>query len=180
LYRMYNRRLLGIAHRRSGHTLHGLLESVDLVQSTWRDVLAALDTFEDRGPGSVFRWLHTCLIHKISAKRRFHHAAKRDAKRSRALPPDSLIARRADRPPSHAVEQAETLARVLQTLDRLPEVQRDVVLMHLRDGLTHAVISERIGKSREAVKKIYQRAVARLLDLMPSDLERVRVGTSDS
>ncbi len=47
-------------------------------------------------------------------------------------------------------------------------------MWHMRDGLTHAEIGERIGKSREAVKKIYQRGVHRLLDLLPQDLAWVR------
>ena len=168
LYGLYNNRLTNIAHHRLGHTLHGLMESVDLVQSVWSDVLSALHQFEDRGPDSFFHWLHTCLLHKISAKRRFHSAEKRRAKRSHALPEGDLLPETHDKTPSQQAEMSDEVVHLMEVLARFPETQRDVLLLRMRDGLTHEEIASHVGKSVEAVKKIYQRSLEKLIPLVKS------------
>ncbi len=167
LYGLYHQKLVGVAHRRLGHTLHGLMESVDLVQSVWRDVLQALHQFEDRGPDSFFHWLHECLIRKINSKRRFHRAEKRRAKRSTPLPEYDVLPQTTERTPSQNAAMNDEVAHLMQILEKFPEAQREVLLLRMRDGLTYQEIGERIGKSMEAVKKIYHRSLDRLIDLLP-------------
>ncbi len=163
LYQLYETRLSAAAHRRLGRTLHGLMDSRDLVQSLWGDILDRLDHFEDRGPDSFFRWLHTCLIHKIHAKRRYHVAQRRDAHRLAAVPElDGLSRGSCDPTPSQQAMGDESAERLELGLQRLPPDQRQVLVLKLGEGLTHEQIARRVGKSTEAVKKSYSRGLRRL------------------
>ncbi|MFH0945306.1 MAG: sigma-70 family RNA polymerase sigma factor [Planctomycetota bacterium] len=173
LYRIYQQRLVGVAHRKLGNTLHGLMESVDLVQSVWSDILKDLDQFEDQGPDSFFRWLHACLIRKIHSKRRYHQAQKREAKRTSAWPEAGLAGPRgaSDPTPSQNVSGLESTTSLQQALDRFPDLQRQVLILRMRDSLSFGEIGERVGRSEEATKKIYSRSLAKLIELLPSDLQ---------
>lgn len=169
LYALYRQSMIALIHRRLGHTLHGLMESVDLVQSVWKDVLDDLPRFEDRGPDSLKRWLHTCLLHKIYAKKRFHDAGKRDAGRVSPLPPSDLGLASTDPTPSQDASAHEDLERVLTALRRLPPEQHEIMLLRMRDELTHEQVGQRVGKSTEAVKKMYRRGLERLIDMLPAE-----------
>lgn len=173
LYRVYQRRLVGVAHRKLGNTLHGLMESVDLVQSVWSDILEDLDQFEDQGPDSFFRWLHACLIRKIQSKRRFHGAQKRAAKRTSAWPDAGLAGPKGstDPTPSQNVSDQESVASLQQALDRFPEVQRQVLTLRMRNSLSFREIAEQVGRSEDATKKIYSRSLSKLIEMLPSDLQ---------
>ena len=174
LYRLYERRMVAVAHRRLGHTLHGLMESVDLVQSVWTDALASLDRFEDRGPDSFFAWLDACLVHKIETKRRYHVAQKRNAKRLGPLPGDDVLAPRearsnSDPTPSQDAVRDEDVGRLFDALKRFAPEQREILLLRMADGLSYEEIGERVGKSTEAVKKAYNRGLRRLIEMLPAE-----------
>jgi len=64
----------------------------------------------------------------------------------------------------------EDAARVLQVLDRVPADYRTVLRLRYWDGLTFPQIAERIGRTDEAARKLWYRALARLnaeLQAMP-------------
>ena len=174
LYRFYEAKMIRVAHRRLGHTLHGLMESVDLVQSVWKDALENLDRFEYRGPDSFYRWLHTCLVNKIEGKRRRHRAGKRDARRQvplddhrpgfRPSPPAQ-----GDPTPSRVAMELEEEERFLRVLERFPEEQRRVLILRMRDELEFSAIARVTGKSVEAVKKLFQRGLKKLIDRLPEE-----------
>ncbi len=173
LYDLYRGRMIAVVHHQLGHTLHGLMESADLVQSVWTDVLKDMEQFEYRGPDSFFRWLHTCLIHKIQAKGRYHKAGKRDAKKARPIREEGSRREGADPPtspdptPSEAAIVQEEQSKLMALLDRFPSEQRRVLILRMKDELSYGEISERIGKSISAVKKIYSRGLDRLFELLP-------------
>jgi RNA polymerase sigma-70 factor (ECF subfamily) len=51
---------------------------------------------------------------------------------------------------------------VQKAIDRLPEQQREVVMLHDYQGLTHDQIAQIIGASHAAVRKRYSRALSAL------------------
>jgi RNA polymerase sigma-70 factor (ECF subfamily) len=63
-------------------------------------------------------------------------------------------------------EGASALERAL---DDLPEQQRDVVLLRRFEGLSYAEIGERLGRSADAARMLYGRAVAALAAAMGGD-----------
>ena len=170
LYQLYQKRLVGVAHARLGHTLHSLTESIDLVQSVWKDLLDDLGDFEYRGPDSFYSWLRTCLVRKIDTKRRHFGAAKRDSKKLQHLESEAGIpgSNRESTPGDAAIESEE--ARLLMNLlDRFPEPQRETLILRMRDDLGYAEIGRRIGRSDAAAKKLYQRGIERLIEMLPAD-----------
>lgn len=168
LYRLYEKRLVGVAHARLGRTLHSLTESADLVQSVWTDLLDDLDEFEYRGPDSFFAWLRTCLLRKIDSKRRHFGTQKRDSKRVGNLADAAALAGKdSDPTPSRVVMEGEERELLMGVLDRFPAPQREVLVLRLRDELSFAEIGARLGRSPDAVKKTYQRGLERLIDLLP-------------
>lgn len=56
----------------------------------------------------------------------------------------------------------EDAARVLQVLDRVPADYQTVLRLRYWDGLTFPQIAERIGRTDEAARKLWFRALARL------------------
>jgi RNA polymerase sigma-70 factor (ECF subfamily) len=56
----------------------------------------------------------------------------------------------------------EDAARVLQGLDRVPSDYRTVLRLRYWDGLTFPQIAARIGRTDEAARKLWYRALARL------------------
>jgi len=173
LYCLYEKRLVGVAHARLGHTLHSLTESADLVQSVWTDLLDDLDEFEYRGPDSFYAWLRTCLLRKIDSKRRHFGTLKRDSRRVKDLTDAAALAgRNSDPTPSRVVMEGEERELLMGLLERFPEPQREVLVLRLRDELTFAEIGARLGRSIDAVKKTYQRGLERLIELLPEDWKR--------
>ena len=174
LYRLYEHRMIGIVHRKLGNTLHGLMESVDLVQSAWKDALDHLDDFEYQGPDSFFLWLRSCLMNKIHSKRRYFTAAKRDPKKELPIQRDEILSAGiphgdSDPTPSQIVMREEETDRLMRILERFPELQRRVLILRMRDELSYEEIGRRIGKSAEAAGKIYNRSLKRLLEQLPED-----------
>lgn len=173
LYRLYRSQLVDVAHARLGRTLHDLTESIDLVQSVWKDLLVELPSFEYRGPGSFPAWLRTCLIHKIETERKYFAAAKRDAHRVEPLAAvEGLPSASSDPTPSQAAASTEELARLAAILERFPRPQRQALLARLRDDCSFAEIGERLGCSEDAARKLYQRGLAGLIPLLPPEWRR--------
>jgi RNA polymerase sigma factor (sigma-70 family) len=166
LFRLYEKRLISVAHSRLGNTLHSLTESVDLVQSVWTDLLGDLEDFEYRGPGSFYGWLRTCLVRKIDQKRRHHGTLKRDSKRARSI--EEGVVRGSDPTPSEVVMEGEEVAQLMGLLERFPDPQRRVLVLRLRDEMGFAGIGVEVGRSEGAVKKMYQRGIERLIELLPN------------
>jgi len=170
LYRLHQREMIAAAHARLGQTLHGLTESIDLVQSVWTDILDDIEDFEYRGPGSFRRWLRSCLLNKIQAKRRYHHAEKRETGKLERLPAVGVpSASRTDPTPSQAAAGAEEVALLRRILERFPEPQRQALSLRMRDERSYAEIGAEIGRSAEAAKKLYQRGLERLIEMLPQE-----------
>lgn len=159
VYRRYRDRLLLAIRRRLGAGLRANLESEDVLQSVVREALAGLRDFVPDGDGALGRYLHVCVLNKIRKKARFHGTKRRHG----GVPlTDSLADALADAGPELRYRDCERFERLERALDQLPEPMRTVVDLRVCEGRTHVEIAQAIGRSEEAVRKIYQRAIARL------------------
>ena len=52
--------------------------------------------------------------------------------------------------------------RLIEALGRLPSVYREVIELHNRERMTFAEVGERIGRSAEAARKLWARAIEML------------------
>ncbi|MHC4549260.1 MAG: sigma-70 family RNA polymerase sigma factor [Planctomycetota bacterium] len=150
----------------------GILRKVsvaDVLQETYLVAFRRLAEFEDRGPGSFPAWL--ARIAELKARevtRKYARTAKRadvaevsrDARRDTAEFAGSMPT------PSQLAIAAELEDAARAALEQLPEHYREVVRLLQEERLTMAEAAARLGRSREAVKKLYVRALSRVAELL--------------
>jgi RNA polymerase sigma factor (sigma-70 family) len=161
--RAYLPRLQRFVHLRLGAQLRAREETVDIVQSTVRELLQE-ERFEWRGEVEFRAWLFQAALNKIREKGRYHGAGKRAPEREQGPGgDDSLGAAIADlATPSRFAMAREELQRLEVAFAGLTEPQREVLTLARVAGLPHAVIAARMGKSEVAVRQLLVRAMAAL------------------
>jgi RNA polymerase sigma-70 factor (ECF subfamily) len=140
----------------------------DLVQDSLVEAHRDFPRFRGRTRADLLAWLRRVLRHNLAdARRRFREAASRQLRQEEFLDRadaaglrDRLVAGLPD-PLDHtaAREEAEALARAVA---RLPADQRRVIELRHRDGLPFAGVADALGRSEEAARKLWLRAVRRL------------------
>jgi len=184
LYRLYERRLKGAAQKKLGNRLRAKMETVDLVQSVWKDCLSDMEDFEYRGPESFFHWLLTKVLRKVQDKARFFSANKRDYEKEKQLLTRDALLKDADSPfspdptPSQAAMADEEFDHLMGLLNHLTDSQRQTVVLRLRDKMTFPEIGEKTGRSAESARKIYGRALSKIEEILgdaqPEKQDRLR------
>ncbi len=164
LYRRYHDQLLLTIRASLGRKLRGHLQSEDVFQSVALEALHALEGFEYRGPGSLRHFLNRLAVNKIRDRADFFGAAKRAG--DTPLTDTVMKAVSADEPAYFDGERYERLERCLE---RLPEEMREILLLRKVDGLPSKEVATLLGKSDEAVRKVYSRALAKLTVMMGED-----------
>jgi RNA polymerase sigma-70 factor (ECF subfamily) len=162
-----------IAHVRLGPALRAKVETSDITQSVIADLMEGLDRFEFRGEPAWKGYLRRLVENKIRAKVDYFGAAKRDARRDRPIDEgqDGAIEFASGEPaPSDALLREEEYERLEMSLEELPDVEREVLMLRVFEGMAHREIARRLGRpSVNAVHKLYGRAMARLAALMGRD-----------
>jgi RNA polymerase sigma-70 factor (ECF subfamily) len=149
-------------------------DSSDLVQETLLKATQNLEQFRGSSEAELVKWLQGILQNVLTDAMRRARAQKRDVAQEQALATvinDSsarlqnwLVAPGSS--PSQRVEREEQLLRVAAALAKLPEDQRDVVI--LRDSLNTPVrtIAEQLGRSEKAIAGLLLRGRRKLRDLL--------------
>jgi len=165
LYDLYKKRLEGAVHARLGRKLRSKMETIDLVQSVWKDALVDIDEFEYRGPDSFFHWMLNSVFRKIKDKGRYFSAERRDPGRERRILPDKTTTEGSRPPPakdptpSQAAITEEEKEQLLRLLAEIPELQQKAVILKTREKLKFEEIGKALGKSTEAARKLYSRGM---------------------
>ncbi len=135
----------------------------DVLQETRIVAFARSAEFEGSGDGALRAWLLAIATNKAREARRRHLAARRNAAREvsqeGSRPPESPVS--PGRSPSEDASAAESAEIVRRALARLPPDYAEVLRLTRLEGLTLAEAAVRMGRSREAVKKLAGRALAR-------------------
>jgi RNA polymerase sigma-70 factor (ECF subfamily) len=163
------RYLLLVAERELDPALRPKGGASDLVQETFLDARRGFDRFQGESEAEVLAWLRRLLLNNlVSFTRLYRQTAKRQAGRevgpsfggSSFLGLDDL-AGEAPTPSGRfmAEEQAESIRRAL---DRLPEDYRRLLLLRYRDGRSFEEIGREMGRTGNAIRKTWLRAIERL------------------
>lgn len=162
--RAYLPRLQRFVHLRLGAELRGREDTVDIVQSTVRELLEE-ERFEWRGEPEFRGWLFQAAVNKIREKARFHGRDKRAVGRE-VGPVEGfgffVEALRDLTTPSRVAIAREETQRLERAFATLTESQREVVALARIAGLPHAAIAARLGKSEVAVRQLLVRALSAL------------------
>jgi RNA polymerase sigma factor (sigma-70 family) len=169
LYLRYRDSLLFSIRCRLGPRLRSRLQSEDVLHSVVKDVMADIAAFEPRGRGSLKHYLHACLLNKIRSKAHYYAALKRQGE----IPlSDSILQRipnRRDRTPGYA--DTERFGKLERAVALLPEKMREVILLRRIENLTNGEAAEALGKTPEATSKLYNRALARLGQIVAAGVD---------
>lgn len=141
----------------------------DVLQEAQFAAFRNVDGFEPRGHGAVRGWLlRIAENHALTALRRQDGAARRSARRevTRGGRPDTAAFEGRGPSPSEAAEAEELRAGVQAALEALPEDYATVLRLVRLEGRTLAEAADRMGRSREAVKKLYGRALVRFAGVL--------------
>ena len=140
----------------------------DVVQETCLDAQQGLAAFRGQSQEELLAWLRQILLHCVAETNRRYTGTR---KRSIAAELFS-IELGSDRWHAHAVRTTDTPSaslaaqeryeRIGQTLDDLPEDYRQVLALRHRRRLTFAEVARRMGRSEEAVRQLWSRAITKL------------------
>ncbi len=145
--------------------MRGKIGESDVLQEAWLAAYLNLGNFEDRGDGSFAAWLRRILDRKlVDEVRRHTEAAMRDARREERLATDGEVPAEDQPSPSGEVAAAEQSAAVRAAVEGLPSDYAVVIRLIHQEGLTLVEAGQRMGRSADAVRKLYGRALACLVD----------------
>jgi RNA polymerase sigma-70 factor (ECF subfamily) len=120
-----------------------------------------------------FLWIRFLTAQRLAALHRRHLGAKmRDARRQvslgrRSFPAATSVAL-ADRlavlqtTPSEAAVRSEMRLQLAEALDRMNDLDREVLVLRQIEELTNAEVAEELGIEKKAASKRYLRALKRL------------------
>ena len=136
----------------------------DVLQEGRIVALRRFAEFESREPGSVRKWLTRIVELKLKEAVRKHtrtvkRAAVREVSRGGRAETAQFAARQPT--PSELLVGAEQKEMARQAFASLPDDYQEVLRLTREERLTLRQAAERMGRSREATKKLYGRAAAR-------------------
>jgi RNA polymerase sigma-70 factor (ECF subfamily) len=148
----------------------------DVVQDAFLEAVRIFDRFGGVRAEELRAWLRAILLNKVSqAHNHYLGAAKRNPDRERPLADAADAVPVADPTPSGEALRAEETRGLLAALERLPEAARQVIVWRNWDGLPFAEIGHRLGRTEDAARMQFVRAVERL----EQELARAHPGGPD-
>ncbi|MEU5724128.1 RNA polymerase sigma factor ShbA [Micromonospora sp. NPDC047738] len=139
----------------------------DVAQEVCVAVLRALPRYREQGvPFAAF--VYGIAAHKVADAQR---AAIRDAA---VTPTDAPLDQPDAAPgPEQQVLATDLARRLSALLDRLPDVQREIILLRVAVGLSADEVGTIVGMTAAAVRMAQSRALARLRTLAGGSLDEV-------
>lgn len=166
--------LLAIAGEELSPALRARLGPSDVVQETYLLAQRARVDFRGTNPAQLRAWLREILLRRCQDLHDAHlGTAKRNLRREVRLGSsnsfeNSLVALGEPETPSRVFSQNEENQQLLDAIEVLPEEMRLVVRFRHWEGLAFDEIGLRLGRTGEAARKLFSRAVDRLGKMLES------------
>jgi RNA polymerase sigma-70 factor (ECF subfamily) len=160
--------LLLVANRHLGPDLQAKGGASDLVQETFLEAQNDFPRFQGRTHQDLLNWLRGILRHNLADfRRRYRDRPGRRISQERPLdaggPAELSNQLVAETPaPQERAVAAEEAEAVRQAVARLPEDYRRVIALRHEQGRSFHDISQEMGRTTEAVRKLWCRALERL------------------
>jgi RNA polymerase sigma-70 factor (ECF subfamily) len=160
--------LLLVANQHLAPQLRGKDGVSDLVQETFLEAHRDFGQFQGNSEEELLGWLRGILLHNVAdLGRRYSDTEMRQIAREVALAdfaPGALqegLVAPTETPSAQAIAREQD-AEMQRALEQLPEQYRQVILLHHRERLTFEEVGRRLGRSAEAARKLWVRAVDKL------------------
>jgi RNA polymerase sigma-70 factor (ECF subfamily) len=161
LYERYAPRVLSYIRMRMGQSLRQRLESRDILQATLLKSFQHLGEFRGTDGRSLVAWLARIADREIADRADYHHRQRRDAGQEASLDDHSDLAVRVRSVLSQVILD-ERIGTLEAAMDSLSEVHRQVILLRKFEELSFAEIARRLGKSEDASRMLFARAMTAL------------------
>lgn len=168
--------LLLVAQEELDLDLRNKVSPSDLVQDAFLEAQRDFHQFRGDQEAELIAWLRRILLHTVTdTYRRYLVAEKRDVSRELSLDQVPIHEFEAGLDKEHSPRAQmiarENVSRVRQALQGLPESDQQLITWRNYDLCTFAEIGRRLGKTEEAARKAWIRAVEQLERLLgsPSD-----------
>jgi len=168
------RYLLQIANAELDSQMQTKLGASDLVQETFLEAQRAFERFQGDSPVELRAWLRAILLNKVAdSNRQFRGTAKRELGKEVALAGESVVQPEPIMPmpsPSNVLMREERATALTVALTRLPSHYRQVIVWRQVEDLSFEEMASRLGKSVDAVRKLWWRALQQLQDELGNSL----------
>ena len=152
--------------------LRSRIDPSDVVQEALLEANRRIRDFLDRRPMPFHLWVRQLAFENLLRLHRFHvQADRRSVECEFPLAEESsvelgrqLLAR--DEGPLKGLIDREVAQRVREALSRLPEVDREVLLMRSFEGLSNQEVAQALGLELSAASQRFGRALLRLGKLL--------------
>lgn len=134
----------------------------DIVQESAKDAQRGFEGFQGRSTGEFLAWLRRIVNSNMRDEQRKHARAV-----GCEIPLDSIAPISVPDDGGTAVVQRDMFALIRASLTKLPEHHATVLRLRYWQGLTFPEIGARMGRSDEAVRKLWIRAIDRLREEVP-------------
>jgi len=141
------------------------IDASDIVQRTCLSAVIHFQDFRGDSPQEFLAWLRQIQRRNLLDEVRKHTGTeKRDAAREVTGDDDFKASRHAaaQSTPSQAILRYEETGSLKEAIQRLPEMQAQVVRMKHFEGLRLREIAQQIGRSEQAVAGLLRRAMKQL------------------
>jgi RNA polymerase sigma-70 factor (ECF subfamily) len=162
--------LLAIANAELPRGLAGKLGPSDLVQMTLAKGHGRFAGFRGSTPEELARWLRQILHNHLKTVARAFAREKRNV--TREQPADSSLVHPRQLSPSAEALSREEREVLNIALKQLPDLYREAIELRHAGNLTFQELGERLGRSEEAARKVWARAVRQLQEELGIDVAR--------
>lgn len=135
-------------------------DAEDVIQEVFIAVSSSLLRF--RGESQFGTWLRTLTNRKIAEFYR-----KRNRKQE---PPQTMLSEASALSEGNISKKLEDRVAIQHALKELPENYREIILLRFMEGLQFNEIAKLTGKSLEATKSLFRRAISALRDRLDESL----------
>lgn len=157
-----------VADAEVGDDLRVKMSVSDLVQETFVEAQRNIHQFRGVTRVELLAWLRQILLHRLSRLyARYRQTKKRNIVREWKSPQTSLnfldqLYDSEQSSPSGCAGRAEKIELVRKAIGHLPVASRKVVVLRYRDHLKFSEIGKKLGRSPDAVRMLWHRAIDRL------------------
>ena len=176
LYRPY---LSLLARLKADRKMQAKLDDSDLVQDTCLSAHRDFHQFRGATEHQFTAWLREIMAHAAANRTRYQRRERRDMRLEQQLSVElnessQMIERALIHPassPSHSAARRERAVLLANALSRLQADYREVLVLRELEGKSLNEAAQCMGRSPDAVQKLWARALVQMRRLMQSSLE---------
>jgi RNA polymerase sigma-70 factor (ECF subfamily) len=161
LYQRYAPRLHSYIRLKIGRRLREKMESGDILQATLLKSYQHLGEFRGSDGRALMAWLAKIADREIVDRADFHGRQRRAAALEAPLDDQPEMAARVRSALSQAIA-GERTAQLEAAIESLSDAHREIILLRKFEELSFPEIAERLGKSEDACRMLFARAMTAL------------------